>query len=117
MEVSGKVIDQANGQPLANVTIWEISSDGQSAEVVGFSDASGRYDVNINNAGSNINFVLDGYTGTNIPGSQVLLSDQVLLAKDGSITAKLTLSNVPPWVWLLLAAVGVYYIGNPKKRR
>lgn len=115
MEITGKVLDQATGKPLAGVTIWEIMPDGQSAEVVGFSDASGNYDVNVNNAGSNINYVLDGYQGTNISGGAAQLTDAVLLQRDGSFTAKLTLSNVPPWVWLLLATVGIYYLGDKKK--
>ena len=115
MEITGVVTDQATGKPLANVTIWEIQPDGQSAEVVGFSGNDGSYDVNINNAGSDVNFVIDGYQGTSIPASQALLSDQVLLAKDGSVTAKLTLSNIPAWVWVLLAALGIYFINDGKK--
>ena len=63
MEITGKVVDQATGKPLTNVTIWEIAPDGQSAEVVGFSGNDGSYDVNINNAGSDVNFVTDGYQG------------------------------------------------------
>lgn len=117
MELTGKVVDQANGNGLANVTIWEISPDGQAAQVVGFSDNAGKYDVNINNAGSNLNFVQDGYLGVNIPASQALLSDQVLLQKDGSVSAKFTLSGLPAWVWYLLAAVGIYYIADGKKKK
>jgi hypothetical protein len=115
MEITGTVVDQATGKPLANVTIWEIAPDGQSAEVVGFSGNDGSYDVNINNAGSDVNFVSDGYQGTSIPASQALLSDQVLLAADSSVTAKLTLSGIPAWVWVLLAGLGIYFIGEGKK--
>lgn len=117
MEITGTVVDQATGIVLANVTIWEILPDGQSAEVIGFTDNSGKYDVNVNNAGSDINFVQDGYQGTSIPASQALLSDQVLLAKDSSVTAKLTLSGLPSWIWLLLAGLGIYFITDGTKRR
>lgn len=118
MELTGKVVDQANGKPLNNVTIWEISPDGRTAEVLGYSDPSGNYDIVVSDAGSNINFVLDGYTGTNIAASQVAISDQVLLQKDTGIVAKLTLSGVPSWLWLFLAAIGVYYIAeNPKRKK
>jgi hypothetical protein len=117
MEITGKVVDQQTGGALANVTIWEITPDGQSAEVIGYSDKSGSYDVNVYNAGSNVNFVLDGYTGTNIAASQALLSDQVLLQKEVGNSPKLSLSGVPSWLWLFLAAIGVYYIGNGKQKR
>jgi hypothetical protein len=115
MEVTGKVVDQANGNALVNVTIWEISPDGQNAEVIGFSGPDGKYDVNVRNAGSTINYVTDGYTGVSIPTSQALLSDQVLLAKDGSVTAKLSLSGFPAWLWLLVAGFGIYLITDRKK--
>jgi len=117
MELRGKVVDQSNGNGLDSVTIWEISPDGQAAQVIGFSDYAGNYDVNVNNAGSNINFVQDGYLGVNIPASQALLSDQVLLQKEGSVSAKLTLSGFPKWVWYILAIVGVYYIADGNKKK
>ena len=117
MEIKGTVIDQGTGKPLANVTIWEIDPDGQAASVVGFSGGDGSYDVDIENPSSNVNFVSDGYTGTNIPASQAVLSDQVLLAKDGSVSAKLTLSGVPAWVWVILAAVGVWFVSDGKKKK
>lgn len=117
MDLSGKVVDQANGNPLGNVTIWEISPDGRNAEVLGYTDPSGGYDIQVGDAGSTINFVLDGYTGTNISAAQVSISDQVLLQKDSAITAKLTLSGVPSWLWLFLAAIGVYYLGVEKPKR
>lgn len=115
MEITGSVADQSTGKTLANVTIWEISPDGQNANVVGFTDGSGKYDVNVENPGSDVNFVIDGYTGISIPASQAALSDQVLLAPDGSVTAKLTLSGVPAWVWILLAALGIYFVNGDKK--
>jgi hypothetical protein len=114
MELTGTVVDQANGQSIPNVTIWEIAPDGRSAEIVGYSDASGKYDVFLNSSASNINFVTDGYTGLNIPAGQALLSDQVLLVKDGTLQAKFTLSGVPAWVWLLVAGVGIFLIGDKK---
>jgi hypothetical protein len=117
MELTGTVVDQANGNTLANVTIWEIAPDGRSAEIIGYTDGSGKYDVFVNNAGSNINFVTDGYTGTNIPAGQALLSDQVLLVKDGTVQAKFTLSGMPAWVWVFLAGIAVFFIGDGKKRR
>jgi hypothetical protein len=117
MELTGKVVDQSTGKPLANVTIWEIDPTGQNATVIGFSAADGSYDVNVGNPGSDVNFVIDGYTGTNIPASQALLSDQVLLPPDGSVTAKLTLSGVPAWVWLLLAGVGIWVLSDGKKKK
>jgi hypothetical protein len=117
MELTGKVVDQANGQPIAGVQIWEIDPTGQNAQAVGFSGVDGSYDVFINNAGSTVNFVIDGYTGTVIPASQAMLSDQVLLAKDGSVSAKLTLSGVPAWVWLLLAGIGIFYFDGHRKIR
>lgn len=117
MELTGKVVDQANGKPLGAVTIWEIYPDGQNAEVLGYSDPSGNFDVQLNDPDSNVNFVLDGYTGTNIAAAQVALSDQVLLAKDNGITAKFTLSGVPSWLWLFMAAIGIYYIGTGKPRK
>ena len=117
MEISGSVADQSTGKTLANVTIWEISPDGQSAGVVGFTDASGKYDVDIQNTGSNVNFVVDGYTGVAIPASQAALSDQILLPPDGSVSAKLTLSGVPAWLWVLLAALGIYFVGDGKKKK
>lgn len=119
MEITGSVADQSTGKTLANVTIWEISPDGQNANVIGFTNGSGAYDVNVENAGSDVNFVTDGYTGVSIPASQAALSDQVLLAPDGSVSAKLTLSGVPAWIWIVLAALGIYFIGDgkPKKRK
>lgn len=117
MEITGQVVEQATGKPVAGVTIWEISPDGQNAEVVGFAGPDGKYDVNINNAGSMVNFVQDGYTGLAIPTSQALLSDQVLLQKDGSVSAKLTLSGVPAWVWMLLAGIGIFFISDGKNKR
>jgi hypothetical protein len=115
MEITGSVADQTTGKPLVNVTIWEISPDGQSAGVVGFTDGSGKYDVNISNPGSTVNYVIDGYTGTTIPASQAALSDQILLAPDGSVSATLSLSGIPAWVWVLLAALGIYFVGDGKK--
>jgi hypothetical protein len=117
MEITGTAVDQATGAALNNVTIWEILPDGQSAEVIGFTDSAGKYDVNVSNAGSDINFVLDGYQGTSIPASQALLSDQVLLQKSNTVTAKLSLSGFPAWVWLLLAGLGIYYITDGTKRK
>ena len=117
MELTGTVVDQSTGKPLANVTIWEIDPDGQAASVIGFSAANGSYDVDVSDPNSNINFVTDGYTGTNIPAAQAVLSDQVLLAKDGSVTAKFTLSGVPSWVWVLLAGLGIWFVGDGKKKK
>jgi hypothetical protein len=117
MELVGSVADQVTGKPLANVTIWEISPDGQNANVIGFTDPSGKYDVDVENAGSNVNYVVDGYTGVSIPASQAALSDQILLATDGSVSAKLTLSGVPAWVWVVLAFVGIYYVSDGKKKK
>jgi hypothetical protein len=116
MEITGTVVDQATGNAIPNVTIWEIAPDGRSAEIVGYSDMSGKYDVFINNQGSTINYVTDGYTGLTLPASQVLLSDQVLLQKDGSVSAKLTLSGIPAWVWLVLAGLGIFFIGDGKRK-
>jgi hypothetical protein len=115
MELTGSVVDQANGNYIPNVTIWEIAPDGRSAEIIGYSDAAGKYDVFLNNANSNINYVVDGYTGLNIPAGQALLSDQVLLQKDGSVSAKLTLSGVPSWLWVLLAGIGIFFLSDNKK--
>jgi hypothetical protein len=115
MEITGSVADQTTGKALVNVTIWEISPDGQNANVVGFSDTNGAYDVNVENPGSDVNFVIDGYTGVSIPASQAALSDQVLLAPDGSVYAKITLSGIPSWVWVLLAALGIYFVSDGKK--
>jgi hypothetical protein len=117
MELTGTVVDQANGKPIANVTIWEIAPDGRSAEIIGYSDGAGKYDVYINSSASNINFVTDGYTGTNIPAGQALLSDQVLLAKDGALSAKFTLSGMPAWIWVLLAGIGIFFLGDGKRKK
>lgn len=117
MELTGTVVNQANGQPIPNVTIWEISPDGQNATVIGFTGIAGTYDVNLNNAGSQVNFVKDGFQGVNIAGSQALLSDQVLLAPDGSITAKLSLSGFPAWFWLLVGGMLIFLVPDKRKRK
>jgi hypothetical protein len=117
MELTGSVADQSNGAPLVGVTVWEISPDGQSAFVVGITGAGGKYDVNIDNAGSNVNFALDGYTGLSIPASQALASDQVLLQKDGSLSATLKLSGVPSWVWVAVGFVVIFLVGDKKKKK
>jgi|SRR6516164_247410 hypothetical protein len=116
MEITGTVVDQANGLPLQNVTIWEISPDGQNASVIGFTGAQGKFDVFASNAGSNLNFVTDGYTGVNIPVSQAILSDQVLLQKEGTVFSKFTLSSLPSWVWLLAAGLGFYLLTDKRKK-
>jgi hypothetical protein len=116
MEVSGKVVDQATGLPVKNATIWEFDPNGTEAWVLGYSLNDGSYKVQVENADSNLNFVADGYIGTNIPAMQAAGSDQTLLQRDNTITAKLTLSNIPAWVWVLLAAFGIYYIGDEKKK-
>lgn len=117
MQLTGKVVDQATGAPLGGVTVWEIAPDGQSAEVLGYTDPAGNYDVALSSDASNINFVRDGYTGTNITAMQAAVSDQVLLQKESAITAKFSLSGVPSWLWLFLAAIGVYYIGTGKPQK
>jgi hypothetical protein len=117
MQLSGTVVNQANGQPLANVTIWEISPDGQAAQVIGFSGSVGTYAVNLNNAGSTVNFVKDGYQGVTIPGSQALLSDQVLLAPDAAITAKISFAGLPSWVWFLVGGILIFSVSDKKKRK
>jgi hypothetical protein len=117
MELKGSIADQGTGTPLANVTIWEIDNDGQAANVIGFSDSQGNYDVQVDDPTSTINYVVDGYTGTAIPYSQASSSDQILLAKDGSLTAKLTISNVPAWLWLLAGITFVWFIGDGKKTK
>jgi hypothetical protein len=115
MELTGTVANQANGQPIPNVTIWEISPDGQNATVIGFTGIAGTYDVNLNNAGSQVNFVKDGYQGVNIAGSQALLSDQILLAPDPSI--KLSLSGFPAWFWLLVGGFLIFVIPDKKRKK
>lgn len=114
MEITGVVVDQSNGQPLTNVTIWEISPDGQAAQVIGFTGTLGKFDVNVSNPGSTINFVTDGYTGIVIPASQAALSDQVLLQREGQ-TNKFALSSLPTWVWYLVAGLGLYLLTEKKK--
>jgi hypothetical protein len=117
MEITGSIADQSTGAPIPNVTIWELMPDGQSANVVGASDSSGKYDVELDNPASNVNYAVDGYTALSIPATQAANSDQVLLAKDGSITATLKLSNVPAWLWLLAGVTVVWLIGDDKKKK
>jgi hypothetical protein len=116
MEIKGSVADQANGSPIVGAQIWEILPDGRSAEVVGVTGVGGKYDVEISDPGSTVNFVIDGYTATAIPATQAAGSDQVLLAKDGSLQAKLTLSGVPAWLWMLAGVAFIFLIGDKKKR-
>jgi hypothetical protein len=117
MTLTGKVFDSTNGKPLVNVTVWEIDNDGQAANVIGFTDGAGSYSVAVDSSDSNINFVTDGYTGVSIPATQAQASDAVLLVPDGSVTAKLTLSGIPSWVWVVLAFAGIFFLDNGKKKK
>lgn len=117
MELTGSVADQKTGKPLPNVTIWEIPADGQSAQVIGYTDYAGRYDVNTAVSDSTVNFAQDGYTSTAIPVLQASNSDQILLPPDGSIVATLKLSGVPSWLWLFVGGLVVLFIGDSKKRK
>lgn len=117
MNLTGSVADQSNGTPIKNATIWEVSQDGQSANVVGFTDPAGKFSVDIDSTNSTINFVQDGYTGVTIPAIQALASDQILLAPDGSFSAKVTLQNVPSWLWVLVGATVIFLIGDGKKKK
>jgi len=115
MQLTGQVVDQTTGKPIAGATIWEFLADGRSANVIGYSDSNGRYTVNVVNDNSNVNFSQDGYQGTNISAVQAGNSDQVLLAPDGSFSANITFRNVPTWLWVL-AGVGFIYLLNDKKK-
>jgi hypothetical protein len=117
MELKGKVFDQGTGAPLSGVTIWEIPPDGRSANVLGYSLPDGSFTIDVENSASTINFVTDQYLGLQIPAGQVAASDAVLLQKDGSITAKLTLSGLPAWLWVVAAFGFIFFIGDNKKRR
>jgi hypothetical protein len=117
MELTGTVVDQSTGLPIANVQIWEIDPDGQAASVIGYSDPKGNFDVQVTSASSSINFAQDGYTGVALPFAQAQNSDQVLLQPDGSVSAKITLSGIPSWVWVALAFVGIFFIGDGKKKK
>jgi hypothetical protein len=116
MTISGSIADQSNGKVIPNATIWEIPPDGQSAWVVGVTDYKGAYSIDVDPS-STVNFVADGYTGVVIPGSQAALADQVLLAPDGSLTAKISLSGFPAWLWVVLGGAFIFLIGDGKKKR
>lgn len=115
MQLTGSVADQKTGKPLAGAQVWEISADGGSAVQIGATDYAGRYDVDISDPQSTVNFAMDGYTSTAIPVQQAANSDQVLLPPDGSIIATLKLSGVPSWLWLLVGGLVVLFIGDGKK--
>lgn len=116
MTLTGSVADQSNGNYLPFVQIWEIPAAGREAWVVGTTDQFGKYSVDVDPT-STVNFVTDGYTGVVIAGSQAALADQVLLAPDGSLTAKLTLSGFPAWLWVVLGGAFIFLIGDGKKKR
>ena len=110
------ILDGDTGAKLPGVEIWEIAADGRSAFIIGSSDDAGNYDVNLEDGYSNVNYVTDGYTGLNITAAQAAGSDAVLLRKDvATVPAKLSLASIPAWVWVLLAAVGIYYVGEKRK--
>lgn len=117
MQLTGTVADQSNGKLLPNVTIWEISPDGQDAQVIGFTGLVGSYNVNLNNAGSTVNFVKDGYQGASFAGSQALLSDQVLLAPEGALTAKVSFTGIPTWLWVVVGGILIFLLPDGKKKR
>jgi hypothetical protein len=41
----------------------------------------------------------------------------VLLAKDGALSAKFTLSGMPAWIWVLLAGIGIFFLGDGKRKK
>ena len=115
MELKGMVMDQQTGNPLPGVTVWEISADGRSANVLGYSDKSGNYDVMLSDPQSDVNFILDGYTGTNIQGTQAQTIDAVLLSPLPVPATKNKLSAIPAWAWWIVAGAGIYYLSKNYK--
>lgn len=116
MTLTGSVADQSNGKLIPNATIWEYADDGRSAWVIGNTDYKGAYSVEVD-PGTTVNFVADGYTGVSIPGDQAAMADQILLAPDGSLTAKISLSGFPAWLWIVLGGAVIFLIGDGKKKR
>jgi len=98
MRIQGAVVNQNTGKPISNAQVWELYPDGQQAIVIGKTDYAGRYDVDVVNAGSTVNFSSDGYISTAMPLAQAAASDQILLPPDGSITASFKLSGLPSWL-------------------
>lgn len=117
MNLTGAVADQKTGRPLPNAQVWEISADGGSAVIIGMTDYAGRYNVDVSDPASTVNFALDGYTSTAIPVLQASNSDQVLLPPDGSIIATLKLSGVPSWLWLVVGGLVFFFVEDGKKVR
>jgi hypothetical protein len=115
MNITGSVVSMLTGAPLKNVTIWEIQPDGRGAWVIGTTDSNGNYNVSTDSDISNVNFAIDGYTGESLPVSQVMNTDQILLAPSNMATASVTVKNIPGWVWLLVSVSVIYLLDNKRK--
>lgn len=112
MDVSGLIADRITGKPLAGVTIWSYSNDGQTANVIGYSDSDGNFEIPVN--GLTVAFEKDGYTGLQTPDDMINEGGTITLTQ--SMTAMVA-KNFPPWLIEVLIVIGIYLATTKGKRK
>lgn len=111
MNVSALVADRVTGKAIPGVTVWGYAPDGQSAEVLGYTDSDGNFEIPVN--GITIAFEKDGYTGLQIPDDMITEGGTITLSQSVS---SIVGNSLPAWVWEVIVLIGFVFLASKKKR-
>jgi hypothetical protein len=108
---SGKVVSSETNIPLPGVTVWQMSPDGTSAEILGYAGPDGSFDVSPD-PGFSLMFALDGYDSVNRPG---LNGPGNIVAMDPDTAVTVTIKK-NSWLLIVAALLGLFMLDTKKKR-
>jgi hypothetical protein len=108
---AGKVVNSETGMALPGVTVWQMSADGTSANILGYTDSGGSFSVQPD-PGYNLMFSQDGYDAANVPGLTGS-ANTVQLDPEGAVTVTIKKSS---WVLIVGALLGLYLMNTKGKR-